>query len=38
MTVMREGAIWRNWGENQVCTPALYAEPRTEARARRGRP
>ena len=31
MTVLREGAIWRNWGENQTCAPALYAEPRTEA-------
>jgi len=30
MTLMREGALWRNWGQNQVCTPALYAEPRTE--------
>jgi len=31
MTVLREGALWRNWGQNQVCAPALYAEPRTEA-------
>jgi FAD/FMN-containing dehydrogenase len=31
MSVMREGTVWRNWGENQVCAPALYAEPRTEA-------
>jgi FAD/FMN-containing dehydrogenase len=30
MSVLREGAIWRNWGLNQACAPALYAEPRTE--------
>ena len=31
MSGLRQGVIWRNWGQNQACAPAWYAEPRTEA-------
>jgi FAD/FMN-containing dehydrogenase len=30
MSGLRQGVIWRNWGQNQACAPAWYAEPRTE--------